>query len=210
MAEFSLDRENKTMYGARAEEWKAKIEAYYINYGEIVYYDELNDYIIQIDDYEYSINKQLPKSARKVAKNGSENSYEYAAIIDLDSGKEVDFGTSEEYSNVNSYYKFLMSNLHGRYAMIHNHNTESSLSLLDIQELVMWENLECICTVTNNGISYSVLSNGIQTKNYIYIEFEDCAKDIKDIKERELAMVKEAIKKFGKREVIVIDGRRNN
>lgn len=208
LAEYSMDKDNKRMYEARQEEWEEKTGAYDISNGKRVYYNELNDYKIQIDDYEESINQQLSESARKVAKYGSENSYEYAAIVDLITGKEVDFGTSEEYSSVNSYYRFLRKHLDGKYAMIHNHNTENSFSLPDIQELVMWENLECICAVTNNGITYSVQSNGAKSKEYLYIEFHKIGEEANNLIDKEILMVKEAIKKYTKNGVKIINGKR--
>lgn len=164
--------------------------------GERVYYDENADYTINIQEYSDEINRQLSESARKVAEQGSKDSWEYAAVIDLNTGKEEQFGTSKDFRSVNSYYEFLKNHPNGRYAMVHNHNIVSGLSLEDIQEISMWTNLECITAVQNNGPTYTVVSNGVKSKEYLPWEFESVGSEYSDLVKREHAMVQAAVKKY--------------
>lgn len=129
LAKFSLDEENRRRYKARAEEWEETFEdgAHGIK-GDFVKYDDGADFVVDVPYYLDKLNRALSESARKVAKFGSEHKYEYGAIIDIDTGLEVDFGTSEEYSSVSFYYKFLREHIDGKYAMIHNHNAHTPLS----------------------------------------------------------------------------------
>lgn len=175
--------------------------------GDTVKFDEKATYKVEIGRYSETINERLSTSARKVAEHGSRDSYEYSSLIDLVTGEEVDFGTSEAYNNVNHYYGFLREHPDGKYAMVHNHNTEDGLSLPDIQELEMWENLDAVVAVTNNGITFSVVSNGIKTGEYLPLLFDSVGKEISDSKAREIKQVEEATKRFTDGGVKIYDGR---
>lgn len=203
---------SKTVNFGSAFRRTLKIGAADIGSGNPVKFDENAEYRVLIEKYSDELNNALSQSARKVAKYGSRDRYEYAAIVDLTTGKEVDFGTSEMYDSVNSYYRFLRSHLDGHYAMLHNHNIESGFSLADIQELEMWENLDAVIAITNNGISYTVVSNGLQTNELLSMEFEDIGKNIENYIEREKLQVVAAVEKYAEGGIIIYDGRsgRNN
>lgn len=170
-------------------------------FGEPVYFDENADYSISVPEYNEEVNAQLSASARKVAEYGSRDSYEYAAIVDLDTAEEVDFGTSQNYMNVSSYYPFLREHPSGRYAMVHNHNIVSDLSLEDVQELTMWKNLDSVTAVQNNGAMHGIVSNGVKSNQPLSLEFDFAGKEFKVLEERENAKVKAAIAKYTKREI---------
>ena len=162
---------------------------------------------VDIDEFSSDVNIAISDAARKVAENGSRDQYEYSSIIDLTTGKEVNFGTSEEYDSVNVYYDFLRENSNGKYAMVHNHNTESGLSLPDLQELSMWDNLESVTAVTNNGITISVISNGKKSNQLLGDEFINIGKGITDNIKREKMQVEAAVEKYTKNGVRIHDGR---
>lgn len=172
-----------------------------------VYFNENAEYRVEIKKYADAVNEQISLSARKVAQQGSKERFEYSAIVDINTGKEVDFGTSKEYNCVNYYYKYLKQHLDGNYVMIHNHNTENGFSLPDIQELTMWENLDAVIAVTNNGITYSVVSNGVRTTEYLPLEFEYVGKGITDRIKREEMQVEAAVSKYSDGGIIIHDGR---
>lgn len=176
--------------------------------GRLVRYDENANFTVAIPQYSDEINQILSDAARRVAKVGSKELYEYASLIDLDTGVEVLFDTSEEFDCVNAYYSHLRKNLNGRFAMVHNHNAENPLSLPDIQELAMWENLEVITAVTNNGLMTSAVSNGRMLKDLFETEFADVGKDAPTSREKELMQVEAAVKKYVKGGIVVNDGRR--
>lgn len=174
--------------------------------GDKVSYNEQADFTISIPEYSDELNDALSKAARKVAKAGSQNKYEYSAIIDVNTCKEVDFGTSEDYSSVSSYYKFLREHLEGKYIMVHNHNTHSSLSLPDLQELASWQNLDGVISAANDGFINCVVSNGRKTKDYLYSRYLEgdygVDKSMGEI-DRELFMVDLAVNEFAKGGMIV-------
>ena len=95
--------------------------------------------------------------------------------------------------------------------MVHNHNTESSLLLPDIQELVSWDNLDAVCAVTNNGITYSVRHNGIECKDYLWLKYEKEVKELRktvhDDRIIELKLVDIAVRDLGIGGIRVHDGR---
>ena len=186
---------------------KSKRGAADIGGGVPVKYDEKASFAVNIPDYSEKINQQLSLATRKVAEYGSKADYEYASIIDLEAAKEVDFGTSKSYNSVNSYYDFLNNNPDGHFALVHNHNTESGISLPDVQEIAMWKNLDVVIAATNNGITHTIISNGVKSNEYLPLEFESVGKDITDRVQREKKQVQEALKKYSKGKVITHDGR---
>lgn len=168
--------------------------------GKEVYFDKKKSYTVNIDEYSEEINQGISKSVKKVAEMGSRDRYEYSALVDLSTGQEVDFGTSEEHSSVNYYYKYLREHPDGRYVMIHNHNIDSGLSLPDIQELEMWKNMEVIVSVTNNGHINVAISNGERTTEYLYGLFakerQKLLNEGKDMYDVEKELVKLAAERF--------------
>lgn len=183
-----------------------------IGSGKYVSYDENADYRVEIAKYSDEVNKSLSEVAGKVAMFGSRDKYEYASIIDIKTGEEVDFGSNEEYDSVNSYYRYLKQHLDGHFAMVHNHNTENGFGLGDIQELEMWENLDSVIAVTNNGITYSVISNGLQSRELLSMEFEDVGKEESNYIEQEKKRVIAAVERYADGGITIYDGRskRNN
>lgn len=174
--------------------------------GNSVQYNKDAKFLINIPEYSAELNKALSESARRVAEEGSKYKYEYSAIIDVASCKEVDFGTSEEYSSISYYHKFLREHLTGRYIMVHNHNTHSSLSLPDMMELSSWENLDCVISVSNDGFINCAVSNGVKTKEYLYSRYLEGDYGINRTMgeiEMELSMVDIALKEFTKGGMIV-------
>lgn len=162
---------------------------------QIVKFDENADYKISFSQYSEEINGLLSDASRRVAEAGSESGYEYAALIDLENAKEVHFDTSELPNSVNSYYPYLENHPSGKFAMVHNHNTEDGISLPDIQDMAMWENLDSISAVSNNGLIRSVHSNGKRTSEYLFIEFENVGRR-EDGTLDEIKMIPHALKKY--------------
>ena len=174
--------------------------------GKPVTFDENAEYKVNIPQYSDEVNQQISESARSVAKIGSEEKVEYSALVDLETGKQVDFGSDGMPTNVGHYQKYLRDHLEGHYVMIHNHNTESGLSLGDMQELANWNNMDAIVAVTANGITTTVVSNGIKTKDFLEIEFGNIGKGSSRI-QKEILQVKAAIEKYSDGGEIIYDGR---
>lgn len=142
-------------------------------YGKDVYFDENKSYTVNVPEFSDSVNYAISSAAKKVAEFGSKTRYEYSVILDLKTGLEVDFGTSKERTSISHYYKYLREHPDGRYAMIHNHNYHTGLSLPDIQELSNWENMEAIVSVSNDGYINVAISNGVKTTEYLYSKYKN-------------------------------------
>lgn len=183
-------------------------------FGKEVYYDENATYKIYVDGYDDKINKALSSAAKKVAKAGSKDRYEYAALIDLANGEMVDFGTDEERGHVGHYQKYLRKHLDGRFAIVHNHLTENSLSLPDVMELSSWENVELMSAVSNNGLTRTIKSNGFKSNDYLYNRYAKQSQKLrsegKSDVEIELALADIAIGEFSDGGIIYHDGRSKN
>ena len=167
--------------------------------GKFVKYNENASYQVDIPEYSDKINKMISASAKKVAQYGSDRGYEYSSLIDLETGEEVDFGTSERTSSVDYYYPYIRQHKGGNFVMVHNHNTESGLSLPDIQELSSWKEIEAIVSVTNNGIINVAVSNGVKSGDYLMLRYDKIKNQYmnqKTNREIEEEMVKCAVKDF--------------
>ena len=177
--------------------------------GKFVKYNENASYQVDIPEYSDKINKMISASAKKVAQYGSDRGYEYSSLIDLETGEEVDFGTSERTSSVDHYYPYIRQHKGGSFVMVHNHNTEFGLSLPDIQELSSWKEINAIVSVTNNGIINVAVSNGVKSGEYLQLKYEDIARKMRSTGnsleiEQEMVQcavqdfVKEGIRVYGK------------
>ena len=167
--------------------------------GKFVKYNENASYQVDIPEYSDKINKMISASAKKVAQYGSDSGYEYSSLIDLETGEEVDFGTSQRPSSVDHYYRYIREHKGGSFVMVHNHNTESGLSLPDIQELSSWKEIEAIVSVTNNGIINVAVSNGVKSGDYLMLRYDKIKNQYmnqKTNREIEKEMVKCAVKDF--------------
>lgn len=199
-AGWNRESANQARSGAKQYKDAGKLGARSVGYGEKVYFDENKSYTVNVPEFSEEINTAVSEAAKKVAEVGSNARYEYASIIDMDTGSEVYFGTSEDRSSVNSYYNFLRGHKDGKYIMVHNHNTHTGLSLPDIQELEMWENMNVIVSVTNDGYINVAISNGVRTAEYLYSRYEkvryDLLKSGKSSGEVEKELVKLAVREF--------------
>lgn len=169
--------------------------------GKFVKYNENASYQVDIPEYSDKINKMISASAKKVAQYGSDRGYEYSSLIDLETGEEVDFGTSERTSSVDYYYPYIRQHKGGNFVMVHNHNTESGLSLPDIQELSSWKEIEAIVSVTNNGIINVAVSNGVKSGDYLMLRYDKIKNQYmsqKTNREIEEEMVKCAVEDFAR------------
>lgn len=167
--------------------------------GDYVQYNKHADFTVDIPYYSDKLNESLSEAARKVAKVGSDHKYEYSSLIDVSTGSEVDFGTSKEYNSVNHYYKFLREHLDGKYVMVHNHNTHTQISLPDMQELVMWDNLDGVISVSNDGYICCAISNGKKTNKYLFSKYKQGDYGVEKLEseiEQEVLMVDLAAKEF--------------
>lgn len=163
MEKCSIDPEDKRKYAARAEKWKERVaEATTVNTGREVYFDESKTYRIKLDSLSDKVNDSLSKAAKSVAEHGSRNGYEYLHLVDLDSGEIGDLITDHERASVGgqSFWDYIKANKDRRFAFVHNHNTDSFLSVGDMTTVLSTDNIPIMVAVRNDGIIYAVEREG--------------------------------------------------
>lgn len=138
-----------------------------------VYFDSSKSYRIEVNGYSRKVNDGLSKAAMEVARLGSDTMWEHCKLVNLNTG-EIEFTTTDhEFAQVGGFYKHCIDNTECEYALVHNHNTNSKLSLPDMQILAGKDNIKMIAAVTNNGIISLVESNGVTTSEYLYTYYEN-------------------------------------
>lgn len=203
----------KQLVGAKAE---------FVYKNEPVYYDETNDYSINLPGYSEQVNQGLSKAARDVAMKGSKDRCEHMHLIDLKTGEDVFYETNGDPGSVGSaFWKVARENPDKNFAFIHNHNIISSFSETDLETAVTTKNIPVIIAMQNNGVSYAVertadIPNSYYPDFYFEKELEELNKASRAGKiapyeraiEREKIIVDGLIRDFFKKGVIKRDGRK--
>ena len=131
------------------------------NTGEIVHYDEKNDYSISVSGYGKNVNNGLSKAARKVAELGEKDGCEHMYLVDLQNGNLDYYETNGLPNEVGyNFWKKLKENTEKRYAFIHNHNTDGMLSETDIRTLMTEKQIPIMVAVRNDAVIYIAERSG--------------------------------------------------
>lgn len=215
------DEKGKSAKGAYINSYKNNGELFNYNTGahsiplngkEKVSYNSDAEYIVNVNRYNDEVNKALSEAARAVAEAGSKDGCEWAALVNINTGAREFFDTDGYNDSVGCYHKYLEDNPNSNYAMVHNHDKESSLSYADVCELPQWNNLDSVTAVTNNGITSTALSNGIKTNEVLDVkymaDYRRIAAETHDAVEAEYAVVDMVLNDYGEGEIIRYDGRR--
>lgn len=142
------------------------------NAKKTVYFDSKKSYRIDMDGYSKAVCDGLSMAAREVAQAGSQNMWEYCKLVNLKTGENVFSHTDKEFSSVGGFYKYLMAHENEEFAFIHNHNTDTILSVPDLQILASEKNVNLVAAVRNDGIISVVESNGKKTTDYLPLYYE--------------------------------------
>lgn len=139
-----IGKVNRKLFGANA-----------IHNNERVYYNEKYDYSINLENYDEKINKGLSEAIEKVAKAGSEDGFEHMCLVNLRTGK-LDYEETDGLPDAVGYkcWDFLDANPTERYAFVHNHITNCSLSEMDMRTVLREEQIHLMIAATNNAIKY--------------------------------------------------------
>ena len=139
-----IGKVNRKLFGANA-----------IHNNERVYYNEKYDYSINLENYDEKINKGLSEAIEKVAKAGSEDGFEHMCLVNLRTGK-LDYEETDGLPDAVGYkcWDFLDANPTERYAFVHNHVTNCSLSEMDMRTVLREEQIPLMIAATNNAIKY--------------------------------------------------------
>jgi len=150
LAKHSLDEENRKKYGGRAKEWNEVVSG-----SKPLYFDETNDYSVNIKEYSSEVNKGLSEALKDVARKGSQDRCEHMYLVDLKTGEKVYYETNGETSSVGiNFWKFIKEHPESDYAFVHNHNIISSLSETDLMTPITTKNIPVVFGVQNDGVIY--------------------------------------------------------
>lgn len=189
------------------KEWKEKnrkqfaAKAIYSN--EPVYYDTENDYSINIDTYSKVVNEGLSKAAQSVAELGSKDRCEHMYLVNLNTGN-LDFYETNGMPNEVGYkfWKYIDEHKNQKFAFVHNHNTNSSLSETDLNTMLTTEQVPTMIAVTNNSIKYIAERKKM-------LETTDCDSLYKEEIDELNKMVKDGTimvaQRGRRREIIIVD-----
>lgn len=120
-----------------------------------VFFNEKSDYTVRIQEYSEKVNKTLTDVAIDVAKKGSKDGFEHMHLVDLIEGRDVFYETNEDPLSVGyEFWEIIRENPERKYAFVHNHNLESSLSIQDIMTAATTKNIPLMVAVQNDGIIY--------------------------------------------------------
>lgn len=162
----------------KTKAWKGMQKLQYAesnNLGKEVYYDSTKDYCIELEGYNGTVIEGLNKAAREVAIEGSESRYEHMRLVNLGNG-EIECPHTDGLPNQvggKILYEYLKNHPETEYAFIHNHNTETELSLGDVELMVSNRQLPVVAAVRNDGIITVIESNGKHTSDFLPLRYDE-------------------------------------
>lgn len=189
-----------------------------------VRYSPENDYSINIAGYPDVVNAGLSEASRKVAELGGKDGFEHLQLVDLRSGELGHYETNNEPNSVGekSFWSYVSNNSNKNYAFIHNHNTDSSFSEMDLRTLLTTENIPVMIAVRNDGVKYIAERESICKTSFFDELYEkelaELSKLVRDgeitISERgvrrELLIVNNLLRDYTKgKGLIEVDGRKD-
>lgn len=162
MKNHSLDKGNQKFYHQKVKNYEFGAGESTRNTGKPVEYNDKYDYSINLDDYPEKVNTGLSKASGSVAKMGGKDGFEHMHLVDLDSGKLSYYETNNEPNTVGEkgFWDFVMNNPEKKFAFVHNHNTDSSFSEMDMRTLLTTENIPMMVAVRNDGVKYVAERSG--------------------------------------------------
>lgn len=191
------------------------------NSGKKVVFNEKNDYSIKINGLDEKINNILSTAAKNVAELGTKDGNEHLYLVDLSGETNPYYETSGMPDSVGfDFWGYANSNKEKTFAFIHNHNTDSSLSLTDLETPILCDNIPIQIAVRNDGVIYIAERKKMAPDDYlpdVYFENElrELNKKSRDgkitpaerMKERENILIDSIIKEFYGG-IKIIDGRK--
>lgn len=137
------------------------------NSGKKVFYDEGNDYSIKIETLSDSVNECLSNAAENVAKLGNKDGNEHMHLIDLD-GIEPPYYETDGMPDSVGYkvWKYIEQHPDSSFAFVHNHNTDNSFSLTDLETPITCKNIPIQIAVRNDGVKYIAIRKKMAPEGY--------------------------------------------
>ncbi len=179
------------------------------------------DYSVNLKGYSKEVNAGLSEAIRNVAEKGGMDGCEHMNLVNLKTGMVEYYETNGEPNEVGyKFWKYLDRHPDGQYAFVHNHNTDSSFSEMDIRTLLTTKEIPVMIAVRNDAVKYIAERQGEAQKFGLFDdlyqdEIEAMNKQVRDGRmslaerglQRELMIVENLIRDYTKG-LVEIDGRK--
>lgn len=219
MADIMLDMQDKSVHQQRADEWRKKEFEYmdtekFIkdigareairNTNTEVHFNNDYDYSIKLDGYNEKVNNGLSEAAKEVARLGDKDRCEHLYLVDLQTGALSYYETNGETNEVGfAFKKFLNQNKSKKFAFVHNHNTDGSISETDMRTLLLEKQIPVMIAVRNDSVKYIAEREGEILKSGWFDDLyeKELEKLKQDIKDGKIMIYERALR----REEIIVD-----
>ena len=174
------------------------------NTGKKVYYNKDNDYSINIEGISKEVNDSLSEAAKNVAMLGTKDGNEHMYLIDLDGVLDPYYETSGIENAVGfKFWQYAKEHPDSRFAFVHNHNTDSSLSQADLETPIICENIPIQIAIRNDGVKYIAQRKKLAPEHYYPDTY--FKEELKELNEKSRVGDITPIERMRKREEIIIE-----
>lgn len=179
------------------------------------------DYGVDLKGYPKAVNTGLSEAIRNVAEKGGADGCEHMNLVNLKTGAVEYYETNGLPNEVGyKFWKYLDRHPDGQYAFVHNHNTDSSFSEMDIRTLLTTKEIPVMIAARNDAVKYIVERKGEAQKFGLFDdlypdEMEALNRQVREGRmslaerglQRELMIVENLIRDYTKG-LVEIDGRK--
>jgi len=169
-----------------------------------VYYNPNATYAINLSGYSSTVNDGLAAAMKNLAIKGTETGNEHMYLVNLRTGRRDFYETNGNPGSVGyKFRQYLSEHPNERFAFVHNHNTDGSLSETDMQTLLNVEQIPVMIAVRNDGVIYAAERKG----SILEIGFFDdlYAEDLKVLQRQLKDGTITPAQRTKKRELIIVD-----
>lgn len=118
-------------------------------------FDSRYDYSVELNGYPKEVSEGVSKAVQDVAEKGGADSCEHMRLVNLRTGADEYYETNGEPNEVGyKFWKYLDQHQDGQYAFVHNHNTDSSFSEMDMRTLLTTKEIPVMIAVRNDAVKY--------------------------------------------------------
>lgn len=186
-----------------------------------VHFNPQYDYSVELKAYPTKVSEGVSAAIRDVAKKGGADGCEHMHLVNLKTGVDEYYETNGEPNEVGyKFWKYLDQHPDERYAFVHNHNTDSSFSEMDMRTLLTTKEITVMIAARNDAVKYIAERQGEVQKFGLFDdlypdEIAALNKQVNDGKislaerglQRELMIVEKLLRDYTKG-LVEIDGRK--
>lgn len=169
---------------------------------EAVSFDPKNDYSLHLEGYSEQVNQGLSDAARSVAQKGGSDGNEHMYLVDLESGA-LEYYETDGLPNEVGYDFWKHLDGHKKFAFVHNHNTNSFFSEIDMRTLLTTEEITVMIAVRNDGVKYVAERAGDVLEDILFDDlYED---DLKKLNQKIKDGIISMAERSRKRELLIVE-----